>query len=286
MPDRFLMWRKEAKGHYTLCVTAVLQGLILIWLVGCQTAPPLPVPVTPTLSPVILRIGVVDTAVAFTDLVATPYAQHTDRAILQFIPGSTATLFADLDAGQLDAILVHHIPESETIWFNPVAIDGLVVIIHPDNPVTSLSRGDVQAMFNGRITNWSAFGEWDRPITLVSRERGAGMRAIFLQRVMGEQRISINAMMAANQTIMDDTIAADPGAIGYSMMGMITQGKPIAIDGLLATRETVGSQQYPLTAPLYFVSTAEPQQELRAWLSWLQSTEGQGIIGARYGRVR
>ncbi|MEZ4642409.1 MAG: substrate-binding domain-containing protein [Chloroflexota bacterium] len=184
--------------------------VLFLLLAGCRAEQPQPVPITLTPPPTVLRIGTADTAVAFTDLVAIPYAQYTDRASLQIIPGNTTALFADLEAGQLDAILVHHIAESAAVWFSPVAVDGLVIIVHPDNPVTNLSRGEVQAVFNGRIANWSALGGPDAPITLVSRERGSGTRAIFVERVMGEQRVSINAVVAAGDTPYKNLLPPTP----------------------------------------------------------------------------
>jgi phosphate transport system substrate-binding protein len=171
---------------------------------------------------------------------------------------------------------------------NPVALDGLVIVVHPNNPVQDLSLAEVQALFNGRITNWSALGGPDQPVNLVSREPGAGTRAILQQRVLAEQRISINALIQPDDSSLLAAVAADPLAVGYSMMGtaVIGEVKLLSIDGIVPTPATTADQSYPLTAPLYFLSPTEPQGELRAFLAWLQSDVGQGVIGVGYGRVR
>jgi len=253
--------------------------LLLLLLLGCQS-PPLPPPgVTPSPVPVVLRVGVADTAVPFPTLTANP-----DFG-LQVVSANTTTLFADLAAGNLDALLVHTIPENEAVWFNPVAVDGLVIIVHPDNPVTSLSRGEVQAVFNGRITNWSTLGGPDLPITLITRERGSGARTIFAQRIMAEQRVSINAVVATGDTAVQEQVATNPGGIGYTMMGSADGAKVLRLDDIPALPNTTTAQAYPLSVPLYFVSPAEPQGQLRAWLAWLQSQAGQAAIGKRYGTV-
>lgn len=254
--------------------------LLLLLLAACQSALLPPPDITPSPAPEILRVGVADTAVSFLTLTANP------EFILQAVPANTSTLFADLAAGNLDALLVHHIPEEERVWFNPVAVDGLVIVVHPDNPVTTLSRGEVQAIFNGRLTNWADVGGPDLPITLVIRERGSGARTIFTQRLMAEQRVSINAVVVAGDTAVQEQVAANPGAIGYTMMGAVQGTKALALDGIAALPNITMAQAYPLSIPLYFVSTAEPAGELRAWLSWLQSAAGQEIIGGKYGRVR
>lgn len=262
-------------------------GLLLI-LAACQPQPaPLPVN-TPLPPPAVQKIGLSSSAAALAELVAEPFAGQSNLASPQFILANNATLFADLVAGQLDAILVHHIPAGSPGWFNPVALDGLVIVVHPDNPVENLSLGEVQALFNGRITNWSTLGGPDQPVNLVSREQGAGTRAILQQRVLAEQRISINALIQPDDSSLLAAVAADPLAIGYSMMGTAVSAnvKRLTIDGIAPTPATTADQTYPLTVPLYFLSPTEPQGELRAFLAWLQSENGQVVIGEGYGRVR
>ncbi|MEJ2751037.1 MAG: hypothetical protein P8183_24495, partial [Anaerolineae bacterium] len=125
-------------------------------------------------------------------------------------------------------------------------------------------------------------------INLISREQGAGTRAILQQRVLAEQRISINALIQPDDQSLLAAVAADPAAIGFSMMGTAVAANVhmLAIDAIPPTPATTAGQSYPLTAPLYFLSPTEPQGELRVFLAWLQSDEGQMVVEARYGRVR
>lgn len=261
-------------------------GLLLI-LAACQPQPA-PLPVNTPLPPAVQKIGLSSSAAALAELVAEPFAAQTDQNSPQFILANNATLFTDLVAGQLDAILVHHIPAGSPGWFNPVALDGLVIVVHPANPVENLSLGEVQALFNGRISNWSTLGGPDQPVNLVSREQGAGTRAILQQRVLAEQRVSINALIQPDDQSLLTAVAADPLAVGYSMMGTAVSAnvKILAIDNITPTPATTADQIYPLTVPLYFLSPTEPQGELRAFLAWLQSEDGQVVIGEWYGRVR
>ncbi len=262
---------------------------VCLALTACRVQPAPPPAITPSPPPAVLRIGLSSSAAALAEWVIEPYAVQTEQTNPQFILADNTALFTDLIAGQLDAILVHHIPVGSPGWFNPVALDGLVIVVHPDNPVQNLSLGEVQAVFNGRITNWSTLGGPDQAINLISREQGAGTRAILQQRVLAEQRISINALIQPDDSSLLAAVAADPAAIGYSMMGtaVITNVNMLTIEGIAATPLTTADQTYPLTAPLYFLSPTEPQGELRTFLAWLQSDEGQGVIGEwGYGRVR
>ena len=263
--------------------------LFLIFLTACQTPPPTPPPAPTAVSPQILRIGVATSILPLAGLIAEPYQQTAGNVMAQFVPGNTAVLLADLEAGRLDAVLSPYVPAGETGWFNPVALDGLVLVTHPDNPVTDLSLAEAQAMFNGRITNWSALGGPAQPITLISREEGSGTGALFQNRVMAEQRINVNAQVQTGDEALRAAVAANPAAIGYSMMGGAAAGvKILAVDGRVATPQTVQEQSYPLTTPVYFINQTDrkPDGALRNFLAWLQSPAGQEIVGARYGRVR
>ena len=269
----------------------------LLWLLavglafGCagQPAPPPTLPATE--APALLQIGVTSSASPLIPLIEAVYAQRNPQAELLFVTANSDTLANDLANGQLDAILVHHIVEGETRYFNPVALDGLVFITHPDNPVQTLTNAEVQAIFNGRITNWQSVGGADEAIVLLSREQGAGLRTLLRQQIMAEQRISPNALLESGNKAMLTAVAENPAAIGYSSMGSASQlagVKILQIDGRSATPATTTDQTYPLTTPLYFLTAAEaePTGELRAFLAWLQSDEGQTVIEGIYGRVR
>jgi phosphate transport system substrate-binding protein len=266
-----------------------LVALLAIAACSRQPAPPptLPVSTTPTL----LQIGVTTSASPIVSLVDAVYAQENAQVELQFVVGNSAALHTDLANGLLDAVLVHHIPEGNEGYFNPVALDGLVFIIHPDNPIQGLTSAEVQAIFNGRITNWQSIGGANQEIVLLSREQGSGLRTLLRQRIMAEQRISPNAQLQASNEAMLTAIVENPAAIGYSSMSSASQFptvKMVMLDGRSATPSTTTDQTYALTTPLYFVTAteAEPSGELRTFLAWLQSEAGQTAVDAVYGRIR
>lgn len=272
-----------------------LLALILLVAACRGAATPAPQVATTTPPPVILNVGVSSSAAALAGLVGQPYAERTERAVVNFVVGNNATLFQDLAAGELDAILVHQIPADSDYWFNPVAMDALAIVVHPDNVVRELSRPEIQAIYNGRAGNWAEVGGASNPITLAGREAGAGTRALFNQRVMAEQRTSINVVVQSGNDALLEAVSSDPAAIGYTMMGALAGREDVvavAVDGVTPTPNQARTQMYPLASPLYFVASEEPAgpsaagSELRAFLAWLQSPAGQKIIGENYGRVR
>jgi phosphate transport system substrate-binding protein len=213
-----------------------------------------------------------------------------------FTSNNTTALYNDLNQRQLDALLVHSVlpAPAQPYWYNPVALDGLTLIVHPDNPIRDLSLGQIQALYSGRISNWQMLGGPDQAAILITRERDAGARAVFTQRVMAEQRVSINAIVQATNEGVIQAVAGQPGAIGYTMLGALPRAtltveqavRALSVGGVTPNPLTTADQSYPLTVPLYWVSLAEPQGAARAMLAWLQSDAGQRQLGVRYGRVR
>jgi phosphate transport system substrate-binding protein len=262
-------------------------AFLLAWalLAACRQPPPPPPTVSPA-APVTLRLGVSEGAAPFAALVTAVYPTIAPDVDLRFIAGNNAALRDDLAAGALDAILVYHLPPETALWFNPVAVDGLVLVVPPAHPVRELSREEARAIFNGRLTAWSAVGGPEQPIVLLSREAGADAFLLFERRLMGAQRIAVTAQVVPGDAALRQATAAEPGAIGYTFMAAAAEVRPLTLDGVPPTPATVAAQSYPLTTPLYVAALAEPTGPLRAWIAWAQSEAGQTVIGERYGRVR
>lgn len=265
-----------------------LFGLIfsLGSLTACQTPDTLPPKVTVTVASAPLRIGLSDCAIEFGHLVDRDLPQNMSHAEIQFIQGNDRTLLEDLEEGFLDAALVYHIPGKEEHWFNPVALDGLVFIVHPDNSTLDIGLAEAKALFSGSVLDWSTIGGPELEVKLISREPGAGARIILEERLMAELPIAGSSLIAPSGESLQSIVVQEPGAIGFSTMGSAEDMKVLSIEGVTAIPANTSDQSYPLTAPLYFVSSGEPDGELRGFLAWLQSPEGQATIGEKYGQVR
>lgn len=211
----------------------------------------------------------------------------------QWVANNDQALFDSLANGSLPAIIAHHFPPSvdnESAWFNPVALDGLVIIVHADNPLEGLTLSQLQALFTGQISNWAELGGAGERVQPVVREAGAGSRAIFNQRVMATQRVTINAVVQPTSGETMTFVASNREAIGYTMLSAVTATNDtvriLPIDGIRPTPDSLAAQHYPLMAPLYWVDSAEPTGRRRQLLAWLQGDEGQEMIGERVGKVR
>lgn len=232
------------------------------------------------------RVGLADSADVLMKVLDGAEEESNFKPNINFIQGNDEILVADVSEGRLAAALVYSLPVDTPLWFNPVALDGLTIIGHQDNPLSELQIESVRAIFQGEITNWAEVGGIDLLISVFIREAGSGVQETFLSKVLEEDTVLATAIVAPGQAPMLSSVQLEKGAIGLSMMASSDGVKSFDISGIQAIPEKTSTQEYPLTTPLYFVSQSEPQGELRAFLSWLQSAEGQSFLGEKYGRVR
>jgi phosphate transport system substrate-binding protein len=166
---------------------------------------------------------------------------------------------------------------------NLVGLDGIAVIVHPDNPVTELSMQQLSDIFTGAVTDWSQVGGNAGPIDILSRESKSGTYDLFREHVLGNQEYSPEArLMPTSQAIFEE-VRQNSNGIGYVGMGYVQDGVKatgISDDGsaIIASTESVQSGAYPLSRPLYIYSRADASLSALDFVNWIQSEAGQAIV--------
>ena len=163
-----------------------------------------------------------------------------------------------------------------------VALDCLVPLVHPSNPVKSLTIAQLRGIFSGKITNWTQVGGEDRPIVVVGRDTSSGTYGTWQSMVMdsrGKTRITPRAQVAASSGAMMIAVAQNKNAIGYEGMGYISKSvKTLAVDGVPGSPSAARSGKYPLSRCLYMFTAGWPAGELLDFISFMQSDAGQKIV--------
>jgi len=160
-----------------------------------------------------------------------------------------------------------------------IARDGLAVIVHPSNEVSSLSLEQVRNIFAGKVDDWSEVGGKSGPIRPVTREEGSGTRDAFQTLVMKKEKIMTGAMVQDSNGAVREVIANDPQGIGYMSLGLVNHSvKALEIDGVKATHENILNGSYPLVRPFLFVLKGEPGEKEKAFIDFVLSDEGQSLL--------
>ncbi|MGI2258859.1 phosphate ABC transporter substrate-binding protein [Shewanella sp. GXUN23E] len=163
----------------------------------------------------------------------------------------------------------------------PFAIDGVAVIINPQNPVQQLSSQQVRDIYAGNITNWKALGGEDRSINLFTRDEASGTRSVFVKKLLNNSPVATSANVVPSNGAMKTAVARDPGAIGYSSVGYIDQMvKAPALDNVQPSNEACASGQYPVVRQLYMNTKGQPQGLTKAFIDYIYSPSGAEFIRA------
>jgi phosphate transport system substrate-binding protein len=161
-----------------------------------------------------------------------------------------------------------------------VAIDVLAIVVHPDNPITQLTLGQLEDIYMGKLTNWQSLGGSDLLIIPVQRETSSGSRGAFDELVLQKQAATaanlVNAITAGDEAA---NVSGKPGAIGYVGFGNLDKTiKVIAINGIPPTQENARDNSYPLIRPLTFMTGPLSQPLAQTFIDFALSARGKKSI--------
>ena len=178
-------------------------------------------------------------------------------------------------------------PESASLWSTPIALDGIAIVVHPQNPVEGLTLLQLRDIFFGRVWDWKDVGGQAGEIVAISREDGSGTRAVFEEMVMTGKRVTPTAVVMPSSRAVVEYVAQHPQAIGYVSMGQLSdQVKVLRIEEVIPTPKSVRQGAYHLLRPLFLVTHQEPTGEIKNFVDFVLSPTGQSIVGKKYGRVK
>lgn len=177
-------------------------------------------------------------------------------------------------------------PEEVNAELVQVAWDAIVVVVHPDNPVDSISLADLKKVFSGDITNWNQLGGPDRRIALVTREgKISGVGHMFRRLVFNDPDYQFRArsLTVKSSGPLEKQVAKLEAAMGLDGISSAkrTDLKVLALDGVEPTKENIASGAYPLFRPLYLVVNKNARPAAQEFVKFALSAEGQAVISAQ-----
>jgi len=167
-----------------------------------------------------------------------------------------------------------------------VAVDSLVVIVHPNNQVTSITMEELRGIYTGAIANWSELGGVDAPINVFDRQSTSGTRSVFMNAVFGEAAEEIEAVGTAEEdnNSMAAAVYADPNAIGYVGYAFQRGASSLALEndcGILTTPDAFSAktEEYPLQRRLYMYNRSDDSVADSAdFIKYATSADADGVI--------
>lgn len=161
-----------------------------------------------------------------------------------------------------------------------VAYDGIAVIVNANSPISSLTKRQVEQIFAGDVTDWSAVGGAAGAISIYTRNTSSGTYQDFKDLAMNKRDYAGSSQkMAGNEQIASE-VAKNPNGIGYVGLAYTnTPGiKVVAIGGVLPSKETVIAKKYPFARPTFYYTNGEATGEAEKFIEFTLSDEGQKIV--------
>jgi phosphate transport system substrate-binding protein len=160
-----------------------------------------------------------------------------------------------------------------------VAHDGIAVIVNEKSPIKKLSKKQVEQIFTGDVTDWSAVAGAPGAISVYTRNTSSGTYKDFKGLAMKKRDYAPSSQkMAGNEQIVAE-VAKNPNGIGY--VGLAYTKAPgikvIPVEGVELTDENVRTGKYPYSRETYFYTNGEPTGDAKAFVEYATSEEGQKV---------
>lgn len=134
------------------------------------------------------------------------------------------------------------------------ALDGIAVVVNPENAVSDLSLEQIKGLADGTITNWSEVGGADAPVVLIGREAGSGTRDGFESIVGVKDACKYESELTSTGAVIA-AVASNPNAFGYASLSAVDETvKPVTVEGVAASEATVQDGSYKIQRPFVFVT--------------------------------
>lgn len=169
-----------------------------------------------------------------------------------------------------------------------LALDGIAVIVHPSNPIKSLSVSQLADIFSGTIKEWSQVGGLNGAITIYARDENSGTRDFFNDAVLKKygKTLAGDALLLENSKKLSASVATNPNAIGFIGLNYIGSNHALSLSdvGVQARKPspfTVKTEDYILSRRLFLYASETSKNPLVArFIDFATGTAGQQIVAS------
>jgi phosphate transport system substrate-binding protein len=164
-----------------------------------------------------------------------------------------------------------------------VALDAIVMYVHPSNPVKSLTLPELKRIFRGHARYWTDVGGAAKRFVLYSRENNSGTYAFFKEHVLLSEDFAAEAQTLPGTAAVIYAVGQDPYSIGYGGVGYAQSARMVPIETetgevVMPTLSHAQTGRYPLARKLFMYHVESAPPEVRAFIDWVRSEQGQKLV--------
>lgn len=211
------------------------------------------------------------------------YMEENTNVKITYNPTGSGAGIQAVAEGRCDiGLSSRELKDEEAMMLNEtvVAIDGIAVIVNPENPVSDLGVEQISKIYTGEITNWKDVGGDDAPIVCIGREAASGTRDGFESVTDTEDRCIYSQELTSTGDVVQ-TVASNPNAIGYASVASVKNTvKALAVNSVKPTTEAIQSGDYPVQRNFIFVTKKDGalSEEAQKFFNFATSQAAENLI--------
>ena len=222
---------------------------------------------------------------------AAAYSQRAPalRFIIEDSVGSTGGIAATVDGAVDIGMVSRPLTQAESrldLVVAAVGFDAVVLAGNSGLTVDGVSSDELRALYAG---GKRTFSDGSRA-TVLLRDRGESANGVLEKLVPGltawrdASPARAHLRVLYTDAAMTQALAATPGAFGLASFGVLTAAhaplKLLAVDGHLASANTLLDGTWPAVRPLAFVVRRDRVQRVQGFLDFVASPEGAALTRA------
>lgn len=293
MRELFQLYAHRAPAHFLRFAFSFLLFAFSFVLFACRAAPTPP----PAIH---FKIGTADSTQYIAREAANAYRRAHPTTTFDFSTSNSTMALRQLPFDQFDFAFVERNPRADELERAHASAlelgrDGLFVIVHPSNPLQNLTREDLKKIFTGEFNTWSQMGialpNGSDEIQVLTREEGAGMRAVMEEKVMEGARMTPTALIQPTNLDMLDYVMDHPNAIGYvaaNIWDANSRTRALSIDNIAPTRANIRAGTYPLLQSVFLIVPQESGEfapNSASFVDFLASSDGRSTLYQRLSEI-
>lgn len=169
-----------------------------------------------------------------------------------------------------------------------VGADALTVSVNAENPIVNkinnMDKDTIAKIFSGEYKYWNEVDPSleHEEIVVVIRDLSGGAYEVFQNAIMGDKKISENAIQSPSMGALGQKIAENKYAIGYASFGVYNQHKDklfaMKVDNVEPTVENILSNKYSIQRPLMLITDGKIPDSEQAFIDYIYSDAGKKAI--------
>lgn len=170
--------------------------------------------------------------------------------------------------------------EKQTLTQTVVAIDGIAIIVNPQNKIEDLTVEQIGKIYTGEITNWKEVGGEDHPIVLIGREAASGTRDGFESITKTKDKCKYTQELTSTGDVIQ-TVSGNENAIGYASLASVKDSvKVLKVEGVTPSKDTIQNGSYKIQRDFVLVTKKDGKlsDEAQKFFDFATSAQADDLI--------